>query len=202
MSVVAVKINPDTIDLCSDSFIGDRSQQAKMLFAKSFQVNGITIGGAGSAEETSLLKIFCQNHSPAAVDEDDVIDFFVEFIEWKKKKIPSHLVRYPRRRGGKPNPGVLSRIWGLIRKQRANATLMNYYLLVYRGKVFDINDLYVREITTYWALGAGETYAKAALHLGHSAFEAVQVACELSPWCETPINTITIEKGENKITTL
>jgi len=194
VSIVAVKINPDTIDLCSDSFIGDRSQQAKLRFAKSFQVNGITIGGAGSAEETSLLKIFCQNHSPATMDEDGVLDFFVEFIEWIKKKIPSHLVRNLQRRSGKANRGVLSRIWYGIWKKSANATLTNAYLLIYHSKVFFIKDLYVREITMYWALGAGETYAKAALHLGHSAYEAVQVACELSPWCETPINTIQIKK--------
>src|SRR6266851_1823135 len=79
MSVIAVKVNEATIDLCSDSFIGGIYQQSKIEFAKSFQVNEIAIGGSGSAEELSLLKIFCQNHSPTTVNEDGVIDFFVEF---------------------------------------------------------------------------------------------------------------------------
>ncbi len=135
MSVVAVKINPDTIDLCSDSFIGGLYQQTKIEFVKSFQVNNMAVGGSGGAEELSLFKIFKLN---------------------------------------------------------------NVYILIYRFKVFYVNGLYVREISDHWAVGAGEIHAKAALYLGHSAYEAVNVACELSPWCEAPINTITIEKGEQK----
>jgi hypothetical protein len=167
MSVVAVKINPGTIDLCSDSFIGGFFQQTKIEFVKSFQVNNLAVGGSGSAEELSLFKIFCQNHSPATDNEDGVIDFFVEFTEWTKKK-------------------------------DASFKLNNVYILIYRFKVFYVNGLYAREIFDHWAVGAGEIHAKAALYLGHSAYEAVHVACELSPWCEAPINTITIEKGEQK----
>ena len=143
-----MKINSDTIDLCSDSFIGGMYQQSKIEFVKSFQANEMTIGGAGNAQELSLLKIFCQNHTPTAASEDGIVNFFVEFTEWVKKK-------------------------------DNNFKLENVYIFIYQMKVFYVTGLYVREIADYWAIGAGTYHAQSALYLGHSAKEAVKVACEL-----------------------
>ena len=41
------------------------------------------------------------------------------------------------------------------------------------------------------AIGAGEDYALASLHLGHTAKEAVETACELSVYCERPVKSLT-----------
>lgn len=157
MSVVAVKINKNKIELCSDSFVGGQYEQSKIAFVKSFQINGLTIGGVGTATEISLLKIFSENHTPKTSDEDSVINFFVEFSEWCKKK-------------------------------DVNFRVENDWILIYKNKVFFISGLWVREIKDYCSIGAGKFFSDAVLYLGNSAEEAVNVACELSPWCEKPIN--------------
>lgn len=43
------------------------------------------------------------------------------------------------------------------------------------------------------AFGAGRDYALAAMHLGKTAFEACQIACELDVFCGKGIDTLTLE---------
>lgn len=63
----------------------------------------------------------------------------------------------------------------------------NDYIIVFGGKAFMVSDLFIEEITTYEAIGAGEDFARAALYLGHSARESVEVACHLSCYVSEPI---------------
>lgn len=42
----------------------------------------------------------------------------------------------------------------------------------------------------YGAIGSGEDYALAALVIGKSAIEAIEIAIRLDPWTEAPINAI------------
>ena len=73
----------------------------------------------------------------------------------------------------------------------------NHFILCYQGKAFLIEqNLYVSEINEYAAIGAGEDFALAALYLGHSAKEAVKVACELSAMVCEPI--IELEMSRDK----
>jgi len=81
------------------------------------------------------------------------------------------------------------------KKQRTNEyTLENVYILVIDKKVFQIESFFVAEIDTFTAIGAGQDFALAALYLGHSPKEAVQIACELSVMCEPPIKEYIIER--------
>jgi ATP-dependent protease HslVU (ClpYQ) peptidase subunit len=73
------------------------------------------------------------------------------------------------------------------KKKTNDANLENSYLVGYRGKVFVLNQWLVEEVRTFEAIGAGERFALAALHLGHSAEKAVETAIELSIYCEYPI---------------
>ena len=66
-------------------------------------------------------------------------------------------------------------------------SIENEYLLVYQGKLFETESTFVQEVTNFTAIGGGECYALAALHLGHSATEAVQTACELCTLVAEPI---------------
>ena len=50
------------------------------------------------------------------------------------------------------------------------------------------------------AIGAGMSYALAALYLGHSAERAVETAIELSTMCEAPIIVIEKTNKEKKTT--
>lgn len=63
----------------------------------------------------------------------------------------------------------------------------NWYLIGFAGKVFHVNGWYVEEVRTHEAIGAGMDYALAALHLGHNVKSAVEVACDLSIYCERPV---------------
>ena len=76
----------------------------------------------------------------------------------------------------------------------ANSTVANTYILVFNGKAFVIESMFVNEIKSHEAIGAGEDYANAALFLGHSASEAVKVACELCCYVAEPIVEYTMDK--------
>lgn len=65
--------------------------------------------------------------------------------------------------------------------------LENSYLIGVRDTVFYVNEWHITRVTTFEAIGAGMDFALAALHLGHTAEEAVCVATELSIYCEAPI---------------
>lgn len=50
-----------------------------------------------------------------------------------------------------------------------------------------IANMFVREIKDYYAIGAGEDFATAALYLGHTPKEAVKTACDISCFVAEPI---------------
>lgn len=68
-----------------------------------------------------------------------------------------------------------------------SAEIKNCYIIAFDGKCFEVSCLFVTEIETYSAIGAGEDFAMAALYLGHSPKEAVKVACDLSCFVAEPI---------------
>ena len=77
----------------------------------------------------------------------------------------------------------------------AEKRLDNQYLIAYKDKAFYCSSGYVGEVTDYFAIGAGQNYARAALYLGHSPAEAVKVACALSCYVDEPIVTKSIPRG-------
>ena len=89
--------------------------------------------------------------------------FFVEFREWIHKRDTGHAPE-------------------------------NDYLIAYDKKLFrTYGGLDIYEVPEFEAVGAGEDFAKAALHLGHTPREAVEVACKLSIYCSEPISEIVVE---------
>lgn len=72
----------------------------------------------------------------------------------------------------------------------------NSYLMIYQGHLFEINGLFVHEISDYVAIGAGDDFATAALHLGHTPYEAVKVACDLSCVVCEPIIEYSMAKNK------
>lgn len=75
-------------------------------------------------------------------------------------------------------------------KRTDERKIANSYLVGFEGKVFIIEEWFVEEAVRFEAIGAGMDFALAALHLGHSAKESVEVAIELSIYCEGPIQVI------------
>ena len=66
----------------------------------------------------------------------------------------------------------------------------NSFIIVYKSEAWMLNGLHVARINKYEAVGAGRDYALAALHLGFSALEACEVACDLCTQCERPIKVL------------
>lgn len=167
MSVVAVKVYPNRIEMSADSIIvsGGRKETYFGGHAKMRKINDMLIGTAGSCEEESLMWLYAQNHRPLSNSEKDVLEFFVEFVDWKKDKA-------------------------------STSTLSNHYLFVYGGKAFHIENFLVLEVDNFSAIGAGSDFALAALYLDREPAEAVRVACKLSCYATEPIITYVQEKGE------
>ena len=97
-----------------------------------------------------------------------MLEFISEFIEWKKRKTDD------------------------------KASFRNSFIIGFQGTVFAIEHWHVHKINSYMAIGAGMSYAMAALYLGHSAEKAVETAIELSTMCEEPI--LVIKKNSSKKT--
>ncbi|OQY27041.1 MAG: hypothetical protein B6I38_10570 [Anaerolineaceae bacterium 4572_5.1] len=78
------------------------------------------------------------------------------------------------------------------KRKTENATIQNAYLIGFQDAVFTTERWHVHRVKNYMAIGAGMSFALAALYLGHSAKKAVETAIELSIMCEAPI--LVIEK--------
>lgn len=81
------------------------------------------------------------------------------------------------------------------RELTGDGVIQNTYLLTYGGHLFQIENMFVHEVAEYCAIGAGEDFANAALHLGHTPKEAVKVACDLCCFVAEPIIEYTQSKG-------
>ncbi|MEM8487251.1 MAG: hypothetical protein AAF564_16990 [Bacteroidota bacterium] len=170
MSVVACRILPDGYEIASDSITVRWATQSKgenTKFSKLFEINGLAIGSVGSAEEASLLQMYCKTRQPAAANEQDLLEFMSEFANWKKTKV-------------------------------SKSDITNHYIIGFEGKVYSVAGWFIQEVVTYEAIGAGMDYALAALYLGNSAHDAVKVACELSIFCEEPIQSISKTTAKRK----
>jgi ATP-dependent protease HslVU (ClpYQ) peptidase subunit len=80
--------------------------------------------------------------------------------------------------------------WKKKRMDRSN--IDNDYMIGFSGLVYTVESWHVERIKSYMAIGAGMSFALAALYLGHTAKKAVETAIELSIYCEAPI--LVIEK--------
>ena len=63
----------------------------------------------------------------------------------------------------------------------------NNYIIGHGGKLFAVENMFVREIKEYVAIGAGMDFANAALYLGHTPIEATKTACDLCCMVAEPI---------------
>lgn len=75
-----------------------------------------------------------------------------------------------------------------------NGSVDNTYLMAYDGHLFQIEDMFVYEVSEWSAVGAGEDFANAVLCLGNSPRDAVKVACELSCFVAEPIIEYSMQK--------
>lgn len=95
MSVICCRIQPDAIHIAADS-IGIRGRTQNKddnKHSKLAMVNGMIIGGVGTAQENSLLQLYCSTRRPASSREVDILIFISEFATWKKEKISVYEIK-------------------------------------------------------------------------------------------------------------
>lgn len=89
MSVVCCRVYDDHICFASDSITvrgWTQTRNENKIHAKLAAVNGMIVGGVGNTEETVLLQLYCRTRTPADATVDEVLNFFVEFYDWKKEE--------------------------------------------------------------------------------------------------------------------
>lgn len=63
----------------------------------------------------------------------------------------------------------------------------NRYMIASQGKCFSTSGLFIFQINDYYAIGAGDDFARGAMYMGASPEEAVKVACDLCVYVSEPI---------------
>lgn len=167
MSVCAVKIYEDKIVMGADSQVSYGDQHKREIDGcKIWKGHDIVFSTSGSMKEMGLFSIFCKTTKPKGNEEDDVINFFIDFVEWKKKKLGD----------------------------TEEFTLENQYLFVYDMKAYSMYDFNLIHIKDYSAIGCGYIHAETVLHLGKSVEEAINITCDLNSFCERPVTIYEIRK--------
>lgn len=90
MSVVVCKILKDRIEMASDSIVvkgWSKLNNPENKLVKMMKYNDMIIGGCGRADEISLFLHFMKTHTIENMDEKSVLDFVIEFGDWKKKMV-------------------------------------------------------------------------------------------------------------------
>lgn len=165
MSVVAARIYENKIVMASDSIIiagWSRTDQEHFKSVKMCKTNGMLVGSCGYLQEGSMFQVFCSNHKPSEAKMKNVIEFMIEFKKWVKEL-------------------------SLNSDDEAKKMLENQYMLAFDSTLWVIDGVNVNQVKDFYAIGAGEDFALAAMHLGHTPFEAVKLACEMSCYVTEPI---------------
>jgi|GEM_PF-696654 len=167
MSVVACKILPNGYEIASDSISVRFWTQSK--------------GG-----NTKFSKLF------------EVNDVVVGSVGYAEESSLLQMFCATRKPSEATEPAILeffSEFSSWKKKKAEKSGLDNAYLIGFEGKVFSVNGWFIQQVLKYEAIGAGMDFALAALYLENSAEDAVKVACELSIYCEEPIQMISKTTG-------
>ena len=83
MSVIAARVNKDEILIAADSIIL-KEEIKRTNFNKLLKLNGMIIGGCGSASELCLMFDYAADNCPNAARTHEVIEFMRGFAEYKE----------------------------------------------------------------------------------------------------------------------
>lgn len=159
MSVVACRITENGYEIAADS---------------------ITVRGwtQTRGQNAKLVKLFETNGMIiGGVGMAEELSLFRLFVETRRPGAPTNYAILE----------FISEFSEWKEKRIGTAGVENAYLFGFENKVFTIEGWLVAEVSKYEAIGAGMDYALSALYLGHSARRAVEVAIELSVFCESPV---------------
>lgn len=166
MSVVAAKLSDNMIVMAADSQVTHGwTANKENKTVKLFKSERGVIVGAVGDAEPATLM---KMYMRTHIPKEPTVDGITEFI---------HEFR------------------GWLKDHADSVKDENTYLIAYQGHLFYANGFYIYEVTNFSAIGSGMEYALAALHLGHTAQGAVEVACQLNIYCAPPVNVLTMERA-------
>lgn len=165
MSVVAIKVTSDSIEIAADSIGVQGTTQEKDPGNKIFKIReGLILGSCGTSAMGLLMREHLTFHEPK------------ENTLWGWLACVKAFIKNCKELGTDLDPDS------------------NAFLVICDGRAWYSYGLHVKEVTTFHAIGAGADFALTALHLGQNATQAVNVACELCTQCERPITLFTLPK--------
>lgn len=168
MSVVALKVYEDKIVMGADSQ-STSYWHNKDSTNKIYQISDdFVIGGVGYTSHNQMMYLFCETNKPAGSRKRDILEFFVQFNEWMRKKTDDF----------RPYNSFL-----IVFGDKA---------------FWVTSDLMIKEITDYCAIGSGMEYAKAGLYLDKTVKQSIKIACDLTIYCGEPIEIYEVKKKEQK----
>jgi hypothetical protein len=156
MSVLAVRVLEDSIEIASDSLVtyGMRVQ-SEIEDCKLFKISdNFIIGGVGYLRDLSLMKMFATDSKPSDNSYKSIFLYVSDYISYIKK----HYDEYS------PEDSI--------------------YYVIYDGKCYRIDGGYdIQEVTDIDSIGSGYESANAILLYGGNVVDAVKIACQVNPYC-------------------
>ena len=165
MSVVAVRVLGNKFEMSSDSIMihgwASQTKDNTFKYAKMFRTNDMVVGCVGNVSESTSFSLFLKDHklSNLRLGEEALQQLIWDFKKWKFEITGNE---------------------DELQNQMIIGTKFGVWLF------FGVSCL---EITSNFAIGAGEDFARGALAMGANTQKACEVACELSAFCEYPVKT-------------
>lgn len=175
MSIVIVHNLSNEIIMGADSYISESNGLSDWQKLKSYK--DIHVGFAGYLQEGNLFYEYIKYKPPKKPTVTYLLKYYIAFVKWSRDLT-----------GGEWVPNGVS---------GASKTT---YFLVFKNKVFFIDDYIVTEIkeNTYHAIGAGCDHAIGAMDAGANMEKALAITCKRNNECSEPLNIITIPKHKKK----
>jgi ATP-dependent protease HslVU (ClpYQ) peptidase subunit len=166
MSVVAARVYDDRIEIAADSSYINGSTKLNGAENKVSKLFRIGDCVIGGVGESEELNLFKRYCKDHLVSDLDEDKFLDLLIAFKKWK----------------------------KEICENGEIEDRYMIAANGKCFTSQKLFVIPIDDYYAVGAGESFARGAMYMGATPVEAVKAASDLSVYVGGPIMMETIHK--------
>lgn len=182
MSIVAVKVNKESIVIAGDSQTNwgghkfnkkDTSDRQVNANSKIWQVNGMVLGCAGSVAHIGILQMYCKTCKPKEMNRDSIIQWVADF-----KKYAAELT--------KEGFNDISVHGIIIAEEKAFV-------------FYDFMDAYEIKVNDFDAVGSGMWLSMGAMSVGADPIKAVETAIKYDMYCGGEITTLTINKTNTNV---
>ncbi len=159
MSVVAARVYDDRIDIAADSIC----------------VRGDSKMNGAEKKHTKLFRF--QDLVVGGVGYSQEISLFQRYMK-------NHMIKEMN------EDGILDFLIEFKKWKKdliGDDDINNCYMIASKGKCYSTNGLFVFKVDDYYAIGAGDDFARGAMYMGATPEEAVKVACDLCVYVSEPI---------------